>query len=159
MIAQSEGAEEFLLAAGARVDLLVQPLVHLKVRHLAELFRANVAPMFLFRIVAFSQMPLQAGWIRKTLGTSATYERLFASVDERVPLEVRARRETLVANLAREWLFTRVGTKMDIELGHLREPFLADFAFVRHFARMNTKVDLELIQVNRGREANVAPVV
>ena len=80
-------------------------------------------------------------------------------MDERVPLEVRARRETLVANLAREWLFTRVGTKMDIELGHLREPFLADFAFVRHFARMNTKVDLELIQVNRGREANVAPVV
>ena len=104
--AQSEGANELLLAAAALIGSFVVDEV---LR--AELLLTYVASKRLLSRVN-SHMRLQIGALRETLATNLAFERLFARVEPQMGLQGGGLRETFAANFARKGPFARVNTNM-----------------------------------------------
>ena len=153
--AQSEGADELLLAAAAFVGplVVVQPLMQLEVVPRAELLLTYVARKHHSRVN--SHMSLELGGLRETLAAILAFKRLFARVEPQMRLQ-GGLCETIAANLANERPFARVNTKMFLEVVHISEPLLADFAFKRPFARVHTHMTFEVEQTSPCLFADVA---
>ena len=85
--AQSEGADELLLAAAAFVGplVVVQPLMQLEVVPRAELLLTYVARKLLSRVN--SHMSLELGGLRETLAAILAFKRLFARVEPQMRLQ------------------------------------------------------------------------